>query len=66
MITKEMSILDIVDAYSKTEEIFRSYDEIVGKCVMCNHLFDSLEDFAEEYDIDLHDLILKLNKTVDK
>lgn len=60
MITKEMTILDIVDKYPKTEDIFRSYDQLIGKCVLCNNLFDSLDDFTAENSIDLQDLIIKI------
>ena len=42
MITKDMIILNIVEDYPKTEEVFRSYDKIAGKCTMCHNLFDSL------------------------
>ena len=62
--TKEMQILNIVSEHPETEEVFRKYDELAGKCVLCNNLFDSLEEFALEYKIDLHDLILKLNQAI--
>ena len=64
--TRDMQILNIVSEYPETEEIFRSYDELAGKCVLCNNLFDSLEDFALEYNINLQDLILKLNKGINE
>jgi len=59
-----MQILYIVEKYPETEEVFRFYDDIAGKCTMCHNLFDSLENFALEYEIDLDDLILKLNKKI--
>lgn len=64
MITKEIQILNIVADYPETEDIFRSYDQVVGKCVLCQNLFDSLEVFANEYNIDLTDLIQKLNSKI--
>ncbi len=60
MIAKEMTILDIVEQYPKAEDIFRSYDQLVGKCVLCNNLFDSLDNFAIQNNIDLKDLINKI------
>lgn len=60
MITNEMTILDIVEKYPKTEDLFKSYDELVGKCVLCNNLFDSLDNFAADNNIDLQDLINKI------
>lgn len=64
MLTKEMIILDIVEKYPETEEVFRSYDDYAGKCTMCYNLFDSLEDFSLEYKIDLNDLMIKLNEKI--
>jgi len=64
MIKKEMTILDIVAGYPQTEDIFRSYDELTNKCVLCNNLFDTLVDFTEEYNIDLQELITKLNSSI--
>lgn len=66
MLTKEMQILDIVSEYPETEEIFRAYDEEANRCVLCNNLFDSLEDFSVEYDIDLGNLISKLNRKINR
>lgn len=64
MLNKEMLILDIVEKYPETEEVFRSYDDKVGHCTMCHNLFDSLGEFALEYDIDINDLISKLNEKI--
>lgn len=64
MLTKEMQILDIVAKYPETEGVFREYDEKANHCVMCHNLFDTLEDFALKYNIDLKSLITKLNKKV--
>lgn len=64
MITKEMTILDIVEKYPKTEDLFKSYDELVGKCVLCNNLFDSLDNFTADNNIDLQDLISKIERLI--
>jgi hypothetical protein len=64
MIRGEDKILDIVSDYPQTEEIFKPYDEIVGKCVMCNHLFETVEEFSDMYGLDMEDLLKKLNKSI--
>ncbi|MBZ2175426.1 hypothetical protein K8M07_09225 [Schnuerera sp. xch1] len=64
MFTKEMVILDIVADYPETEQVFRMYDEIAEKCVMCNNLFETLEEFTTLYKINLNDLINKLDNAV--
>ena len=64
MIRGQDKILDIVSDYPQTEEIFKPYDEIVGKCVMCNHLFETVEEFSDMYGLDVEDLLKKLNKSI--
>lgn len=62
MIDKGMKILDIISDYPEAEDIFKPYDQMIGKCVMCNHLFESVEEFCSMYGINVADLIAKLNK----
>lgn len=64
MISKDDKILDIVSDYPQAEEIFKPYDDIVGKCVMCNHLFETVEEFSDMYGLDMEDLLKKLNKSI--
>ena len=60
MITKDLSPLDIVEQHPETEDVFRTYDEALGKCLLCHCLFDSLETIAGEGDLDLSDMLKKL------
>lgn len=55
-ITPEMTVLDIISIYRKTEAVFKKYDEEAGECICCHTLFDSLEKVAEKYAINLQDL----------
>lgn len=59
-----MKILDIVADYPSTEDIFRAYDGIAGKCTMCHNLFDTLEEFSLMYKIDLDELMERLEKGI--
>ena len=61
MITKDMEILDIVDAYPETEQVFRSYDQAAGQCIMCKHLFDTVEELARLYKFDIEEVLERLN-----
>lgn len=64
MLNKDMTILDIVADYPNTEDVFRTYDDIAGKCTMCHNLFDTLEEFADMYKINYSDLIDRLEKVL--
>jgi len=61
LIEKNMKILDIIAQYPETQDVFRGYDEVAGVCVMCNHLFDSLETLCLKYDIEINRLISQLS-----
>ena len=62
-ITEEMSVLDIISAYPETEMIFKSYDEQVGECICCQMLFATVRQVTEKYNLDLTELLVKLNAT---
>ena len=32
-----MTMLEIIENYPETEEVFRAYDDIAGKCLLCNN-----------------------------
>lgn len=38
MIRRDMTILDILCDHQETQEVFRRYDDVIGECVMCNHM----------------------------
>ncbi|SKA75565.1 protein of unknown function [Caloramator quimbayensis] len=64
MITQDMIVLDIVEKYPKTEKIFKEYDVLIGKCLLCNHLFDSIENISKLYKINIDEMIYKLNSSI--
>ena len=63
-ITADMTVLDIVSQYPQTEDIFHSYDEQVGECLCCQMLFETIEDVAEKYNLELSLLLAELNGAV--
>lgn len=64
MINGEMIVLEIVEKYPETEDIFRSYDETIGKCILCYFLFDSLSKISIDNNLNLDELINKLNSSI--
>ena len=59
-IRPEMTVLDVVSRYRKTEDVFRKYDEQAGVCICCQALFESLRDVAERYCLDLERFVSDL------
>ncbi|MCK5826147.1 MAG: hypothetical protein KAG93_03875 [Desulfuromusa sp.] len=60
-ITENLAILDIVSTYPETEVVFKSYDANIGECICCECLFDTVQQVAEKYRLDLSELLKKLN-----
>ena len=61
MVTENMVLLDIVSDFPETEKIFRKYDKEIGKCLLCNHLFDTITKVTIVYGIDKQEILNKLN-----
>jgi len=62
-ILPEMKILEVVDRYSETEGVFKKYDSLAGVCLCCSALFESLQDTAEKYGLNLEMLMDELEAT---
>jgi hypothetical protein len=59
-INAEMTILDIVSSYRRTEAVFKQYDVKAGVCLCCEALFDPLKDVAQRYGLNLAELMADL------
>ena len=62
MIQPEMTVLDIVAKWKPTQEVFKAYDVRAGECICCNMLFNTLDQVAEKYGLDLKELRDDLEK----
>jgi len=60
LINPEMTVLDIISKYRKTEEVFRKYDEKAGECICCRALFDPLKELSKRYGLDMERLIAEI------
>lgn len=61
-ILSSMTLLEIVELKPETVDIFRKFEKAAGSCLLCNHLFDSLENVASEYKLNLDHLLASLEK----
>jgi hypothetical protein len=59
-IRPEMTVLDVVYKYRQTEAVFKQYDQQAGECICCQALFESLQDVAARYNLDLKELLTDL------
>ncbi len=56
-----MTVLDIVSDNKGAIDIFKKYNAQAGECICCASLFETVEDVAEKYGIDLNALLNDLN-----
>jgi len=60
----EMTILEIVQKYRQTEEVFIKYGEQTGQCNMCTDLFESIATISEKFGLNLEKLLEELEAAV--
>jgi len=61
----EMTVLDVVSRWRETETVFKRYDAQAGECICCRSLFESVQDVAEKYHLDLEMLLADLEAARD-
>ena len=64
LISKDMTVLDVVCEHRGTDKVFSSYDVGSGECICCNSLFETIETVAQKYGIDIYELIENLEKAI--
>ena len=64
MFDEKNTVLEWVETYPDTEIIFKSFDKKIGKCILCECLFDSIEAIAQENAIDLRELLKQLYQEI--
>jgi hypothetical protein len=61
LITADKTVFELVDLYPETELVFEHYTRIVGICICCEALFCTLSEISDRYEIDLDELLTRLN-----
>jgi len=59
-ITPEMTVLDVINRYRRTETVFKKYDGQAGACICCESLFEPLENVAAKHGLNLKLLLMEL------
>jgi len=63
-INPDMTVLDVIDRYQKTEAVFRKYDDQAGVCICCQALFEAIGDVAAKYRLDLDHFLSDLEEAI--
>ena len=55
-----------MEKHPATQAVFEHYDELAGECICCNALFQTLEEVAAKYSLDLGALLEDINRAAGK
>ena len=59
-----MTVLDILSRHRETEAVFKAWDSRAGACICCQALFDTVQQVADRYGLDLDRLMAEINAVV--
>lgn len=62
---RKIILLDLVEDNLEIESEIRKYDDLVGTCLLCNHLFDNIEMIEEKYSCDLTELVKIIEMSIE-
>lgn len=66
MIHLPRTVLDILEHYPDTAKVFREYEKLSQSCLICQHLFDPLENLVQQYQLDPEKLLQSLQQAADE
>lgn len=61
-----MTVLDIVSGHRATVAVFKAWDSLAGECICCQALFDTVQQVADRYGLNLDQLMAELNAAVSR
>jgi hypothetical protein len=64
MVSKDEEVLSVVERHPATQAVFEGYDAQAGECICCNALFQTIEEVAAKYSLDLEVLLKDINRAV--
>ncbi len=60
-VTPQMTLVEIMSQWRSSEEIFKAYESHAGTCLRCHALYNTVEEVARKYNLDLTKLLADLN-----
>ena len=64
LVTRDQEVLVVVEKYPATQAVFEQYDEQAGECICCNALFQTIEEVAAKYSLNLEGFLEDINRAV--
>lgn len=64
VVTRDQEVLVVVEKYRATQVVFEQYGEQAGECICCNALFQTIEEVAAKYSLNLEGFLEDINRAV--
>jgi len=61
----DTTVLELVEHHPETEPVFNHYSKQLGICLCCEALFASLTEVANRYELNLDELLARLNSVME-
>jgi hypothetical protein len=62
VIDRSEEVLSVVEKYPATQAVFEAYETQAGECICCNALFQTIEEVAAKYTLDLETFLEDINR----
>jgi hypothetical protein len=66
VIGRDEEVLDVVEEHPATQAVFEVYDARAGECICCNALFQTIEEVAAKYSLNLETFLKDINHATKK
>jgi hypothetical protein len=55
-------VLNVVERYPATQAVFETYETQAGECICCSALFQTIEEVAAKYSLNLETFLEDINR----
>jgi nucleoside-diphosphate-sugar epimerase len=62
LIDKHKEVLNVVERFPATQAVFEAYETQAGECICCNALFQTIEEVAARYSLELPAFLEDINR----
>ncbi len=63
-LSPELTVLEVIYRWRRTEEVFARYETVTGVCLRCRALFQTLTEVADQFHLDLEQLLAELQEAI--
>jgi hypothetical protein len=62
VVDSDDEVLSVVEKYPQTRAVFEAYEGQAGECICCHALFETIEEVAAKYGLELQEFLRDINR----